>query len=190
MKKLINLFGKRGLIAIIFLALISIFTGYFLLQIDRHEKALLGQVWLNPVPTDKWKEYVTKKENYEKKIVFYKNNNPQIIELVREYNGRYKTSIYEMLNDNTSLEVYSKQGQSTFSIEHPEEFKIWRAIMLDLILEKPINVPTPSNPAKTIIQQSINNYYRYMIAGDCILLLSLIVFLVLFKDKSLKNVSN
>jgi hypothetical protein len=66
-----------------FLLLILVVSVYFLWQIDRHEKALFCQEWINPVPYLTWQKYLHDKEDYQRLIQLYEANNPDIIRPVR-----------------------------------------------------------------------------------------------------------
>ena len=89
---------------------IIISTGYFLYQIDLHEKALLSKEWLNPVPT----------------------------------------SIYQTFTQN----------QPEYGMRQEKQ-----------------------------IQQNIQSMYRSLAAIDGILVLSVILFIVFYKDKGVDTVT-
>ena len=185
-------------VAFIIIACIVLNSGYFLWQIDRHEKALIGQEWLNSVPYNVWNKYVKDKDTYEKSLRLYKENNTELVNLIAEYNNKEtnKTiknkgfvpfTVHDAMLYMTEIPGFemSKTSQLELSSSNPEEFKIWEAIMVDLKNKKPKDVPAPTNPPKALIQQEISSLYRYFIFIDSILLISLIIFVALYKEKGL-----
>jgi hypothetical protein len=187
--------NKKLKISVAFLVLIGFVSGYFLWQIDRHEKALLGKVWLIEVPSDVWKKYLDDKESYPKVLESYKSNNPEIVKLVEEYRiasrRQAKTELEKLLLatpiDGADFSL-SFEGQMQFKRDHPREYQTWNAIVYDL-KSRIYPPPTPQNPPKPVIEQSIKSYYRCMLLIDGILMLSLIVFLMTYKEKGIKEAS-
>ena len=183
-----NLSLKHKIIICLIFA-ITISTGYFLWQIDHHEKALLGTEWLNPVPTDVWNSYLAAKQSYNNKLTDYLKNNKGLTALIKNYHERdpARPRWASMYVEDSRIfmvprkDILSLQMLNEFKNDHPEEDKTWVNIGLDLIFTN-IVAPIPTNPPKPVIQQSINSLYRYMAAIDGILVLSLVLFLVLYKD--------
>jgi hypothetical protein len=58
----------KNIIVVCFIVAIAVCSGYFLYQIDLHEKALLGQAWINPVPNDIWQKYLVDKQTHEENV--------------------------------------------------------------------------------------------------------------------------
>jgi hypothetical protein len=199
--------NKKLIISLCFLLLTAIFSGYCLWQIDRHEKALLGREWLNPVPVAIWHKYLREKEEFDKLAKSYIANHPDIVSLIEEYRNRQQDimpvnpkidwsnpnfinsmleNILEEIRFNSNIPdqlSLAKSKQKYFQQEHPSEFNTWRA-MIDDLNKHNYETPYPSNPPTPVIRQSISSYYRYMMIGDAILILGLITFLLTYKEKA------
>lgn len=178
-------------VAILIVFIIATSTGYFLWQIDRHEKALLGREWLIAVPVDLWNGYIQKEQEYNRLLDTYIVNNQDIIVQVKRYQLKGTTPL---TSDRAIMEgpmpaIISVPQFFDMIKRQPEVHKKWSAILADTKARKPV-APQPSNPPKAVIQQSIQSLYRYMIAIDSVLLLSLLLFLILYKESyelDLKN---
>ena len=183
---------KKIHITFLIIAVLTLNSAYFFDQIDKHERALLGQEWLNPVPYQDWKYYLKTKNEYEKMITYYSENNFKIINSVRDYNLNaisssnnkdMKSTLNSFVSKNHQPFDMSKTAQANYLNSNPSEYKVWQSIVFDLNEKKPKSIPTPSNPPKPIIQQEINSLYRYLILLDSVLLISLLSFLTIYKDK-------
>lgn len=176
--------NKKLLILMSFVLLIAIVSGYYLWQIDKHEKALLGREWINPVPYTVWQKYLQNKDVHESVLARYKSTNPTILHLIQNYRQKYKITLDDLIQ--TSHEFRGefnipKSSETAFAKEYPEEFKNWQTIVLDLDSHR-YTTPQPSNPPKVVIQQSINSYYRYMALLDGVLILCLILTAIFYKQ--------
>lgn len=175
-------------IAIVSLTIITIVSGYFLWQIDRHEKALLGQEWLNPVPYLTWQKFLTEQKNYEKAVRNTETEYANIITLIDgikqsdsqkpPLSKMYTGSLYFTAAPKDYLSIH---GFYKFVTAYPNEYQQFGEVKKELEKIKPIE-PKPSNPPKPVIQQAINSYYRSMITVDAISIIGLVVFLVFYKD--------
>ncbi|HMM21816.1 MAG TPA: hypothetical protein PKA10_13945 [Selenomonadales bacterium] len=180
--------NKKFKIALIFILGIVIISGYFLWQINRHEKAMLGQEWLIPVPPNVWSKYLADREKYPKVLASYKNNNPELLVLLEHYRKVSQNkatslvdSIYYSISSSPIDFFVPNNVQMQFKREHPKEYETWNAIVYDL-RSYDYPSPIPQNPPKPVIQQSINNYYRLLVATDAILVLGLIVTMLIYKE--------
>lgn len=182
--------SRKAKIAFCIILLMALNSAYFLWQIDRHEKALLGQVWLNPVPHAEWREYIDKKSRYEQQLKSIEQNNQDVLAAVRKYK-KIKPDpddILESLRYNKGYvglpdELYlSNFKQTIFVKEQPELFKKWQDIVADFEKYK-YRIPIPSNPPYQVIKQSISSLYRYMFMIDAVLLLTLVTCLFLYKEQ-------
>lgn len=183
--------AKKQSIAICFVLAIIIFLSYFLYQIDKHERALLGQDWLNPVPRDVWQKYLKDKYDYDRKIEKYIVENQDVITLIKTFS---QTDPMPPALSKTHLtpdsrifviapnRILSKEHENNFKFFYPSEYKRWVAIYLDVGL--PVKEPKPSNPPKPVIQQGISSLYRYLFAVEGVLVLSLFLFLNMYKEQT------
>lgn len=170
-------------ISLIFMVIIFLSTGYFLWQIDKYEKATLGQGWINEVPHATWQKYLSDRAAFEKSKTDFIKQNPHIFDVIEKY--KFKNLKVEKREAYLSMRldhIMSSLDVFLFKNEHPEEYKKFRDFALDLIFKEP-SEPKPSNPPRPIIHQSINSFYRYMIAVDSLLILGLVVFLYLYKEE-------
>lgn len=188
---------KKMKIASVLLLAIAIVTGYYLWQIDRHEKALLGQEWLNPVPRQEWQAYLRNKETYEKTAEHYRANAPDVIAKAQHFRRlQHLTNALKGNNASTFLDKldYDLKGipedfyvppvsENSFKSSDPEMFKKWQDIIYDIRSKKYLT-PQPTNPPKPIIKQSLDSLHRQLLAIDGILTLGLIVFLMAYKEPS------
>lgn len=182
--------NKKINIAIIFILAIAFVSGYFLWQVDRHEKALVGQAWLNPVPSSEWKAYLSNKDTYDKFVKTQLDNNHDLVELVKTYNGRRTSGpIDDFLNlyriypgDFIPKELQLLgSAKELLRSEQNKEFQQWQKVVNEIESYK-YDTPVPSNPPPAAINQSISALYRYMAMLDSVLLLGLVLFLWLYKE--------
>jgi hypothetical protein len=180
----------KNIIVVCFIVAIAVCSGYFLYQIDLHEKALLGQAWINPVPNDIWQKYLVDKQTHEENVKKQVDANQDVIKLIRIYktidNGGKQKPDWIVDNDLIVIQrgpktILSEQVRAAFAASHPEEYNRWIKTGLDLIWTAP-SAPHPHNPPKPVIQQRIQSIYRYLAAVDGVLILSLILFLILYKE--------
>ncbi len=182
--------NKKISIAIVFVLAVACVSGYFLWQIDRHEKALVGQAWLNPVPSLEWKAYLSNKDTYDKFVKTQLDNNRDLVDLVKEYNSRRSSSaVYGFLDFQWEFSkgVVPKELQlrgfaaDQLKSERNKEFQQWQKVVNEIESYK-YDTPVPSNPPPAAINQSISALYRYMAMLDSVLLLGLVLFLWLYKE--------
>lgn len=193
--------SRKIKIAFIFILMITLSTGYFLWQIDKHEKALIGQEWLNPVPYTVWLDYKYKKYSYERLVEKYKHNNPELMQTISQYQKKDKKLVDDVFNpfEPTLNEIFDQlptpytfvptppdfylntSASTALSKENPEQYKNYSTILKD-INDRKYTVPTPSNPPNYVIRQSIRSLYRSMATIEAILLLAFITFMVLYKE--------
>lgn len=178
--------NKKLVIALCFVTAIAITSGYFLWQIDKHEKALIGQDWLNPIPYSVWQKYLTDKADYEATLARYKTNNTDILNDVQEYKSKYKGTLDDFLNQLSSFRrdfYLPKDAEAAYSVQKPDNYQRWKEIVNDLDKKK-YNTPVPSNPPRQVILQSLHSLYRYLIAIDGTLFIAMIIFLLTYKEKN------
>jgi hypothetical protein len=178
--------NKKLILAIMILVLIAINSGYFLWQIDRHEKALLGQEMLIPVPREDWIKFMRERDEYWIKVFRIEKENRDLIDLIDQYKkqDKYpsKLSGFEYFTYRES-DILSPVSGFSFKHDNPQQYDNWKHIYSNLFLDRAFLIePKPTNPHRLIIQQSISSLYRYMIMFDGILVLSLILFLFLYKE--------
>lgn len=179
----LKLLSTKQKVVICFVLAIAISTGYFLMQIDKHERALLGRDWLDPVPGDVWDKYVTRRDEYSKIVKQYVDNNQDLLGVLKELRTQRSTDFKPYIPDE---EYFTAKPDDNTWLEltrnHPGYLERKDAIAADLRARTPGTPPTPYNPPKPVIQQGITSLYRYLAATDGILILSLILFLVLHKE--------
>lgn len=176
--------SRKIRIAFIFILMITLTTAYFLYQIDKHEKALIGREWLNSVPYTVWQNYLYKKQTYDKLAETYAHNNPELMKIIENYQKQGGKFNNNHVNFPISpLFRLPLKGDLDLLLYHPEENKIYEAILQDLKAHE-YAIPVPSNPPTYAIQQSIRSLYRSMATIEAILLLAFITFMVLYKEKT------
>jgi hypothetical protein len=142
--------NKKLSISLCFIFLISILSGYCLWQIDRHEKAILGREWLNPVPVMTWRKYLREKEEFDNLAKSYINNNQDIIAFVQDYQSRQKTldEIFESLPPapgmqpkRTPDEIMGPFGNSGYLNAQPNPDDILEHIRYDTNIPNQLFLP-------------------------------------------------
>lgn len=201
---------KKITIAGLFILSIFIVSGYFLWQIDKYEKALWGQEWITPVPYGEGQNDLKGKENYKKIVENYKENNSQLIKTLTDYRD-LPLSLRDVLLLNvfpppgTNLDTdevmiafenkYFKipkeffipyQTIDVFKQEEPEEYKVWKNILEDLLANQLFVNSVPSNLPIFIIWQSISSLYRYLFMCDGVLVFVLIILLITCQENEME----
>ena len=197
--------NTRLTISLLLILLISVVSGYFLWEIDRHEKALNGQVFLIRPSQEKINKMEQKKQDYWDTLNKFKEQNPQVMTYVNIYKDLKDQSDYNMtdllfaqikepdkivrsdsyfcyLHLPTELQM-TQTGCNKLINSHPESGKLYVEIVNEMRKRFKDAFPNikETNPPKAQIEQSIKTMYRSMIAIDAIILLCLGLFLYLCK---------
>jgi len=189
---------SRHLKLFITMMLLSLITSiYILWEIDRHEKALLGEAYLIPVPRLVWYEYIDDlANNKELEIEFSKDDrltsilkqhktieadteSPQIKHCA-QYN------IIKMTNTNIIPQALRLHNSDLFRLwlKSPDDYQYYGYIVRKFISTGPLYIPFPNNPSASEITSDLTKYHMYFIISCALCLFSSAAIVKYFIDKT------